>query len=220
LLPKNGSVKAVAGTLGVSRSNLIERLKGNQSRVGHTKRSGIAELLPAIRRLVDQRPTYGYPRIAARLNREGRAADETCRQRQTGASHHGQPRPGAGKAHGRSQGPPPRRQVMVNRSNLRWCSDDLEFNSSPSSSTRPTGDHCLEGSSQRRHFRLRRARQDAGGSRKAAAATRTPHAIEHLSDNGSAYTARETRLFAKALKLTPCFTPVEIRRRTECPRHS
>ena len=39
-------------------------------------------------------------------------------------------------------------------------------------------------------------------------ATRVPHAIEHLSDNGSAYTARDTRLFAQALNLTPCFTPV------------
>lgn len=39
-------------------------------------------------------------------------------------------------------------------------------------------------------------------------ATRTPHAIEHLSDNGSAYAARETRLFAQTLNLTPCFTPV------------
>ena|GEM_PF-906092 len=43
---------------------------------------------------------------------------------------------------------------------------------------------------------------------KRFAATRAPHAIEHLSDNGSAYTARDTRLFAQALNLTPCFTPV------------
>jgi putative transposase len=39
-------------------------------------------------------------------------------------------------------------------------------------------------------------------------ATRAPQPIEHLSDNGSAYTARDTRLFAQALNLTPCFTPV------------
>lgn len=35
-----------------------------------------------------------------------------------------------------------------------------------------------------------------------------PHPIEHLSDNGSAYTARKTREFAAALNLIPCFTPV------------
>lgn len=38
--------------------------------------------------------------------------------------------------------------------------------------------------------------------------TNAPHAIEHLSDNGSAYTAKETRLFAQAFNLIPCFTLV------------
>lgn len=37
---------------------------------------GDAELLPAICRLVDARPTYGYRRIAALLNRQRRAADQ------------------------------------------------------------------------------------------------------------------------------------------------
>jgi putative transposase len=39
-------------------------------------------------------------------------------------------------------------------------------------------------------------------------ATSALHTIEHLSDNGSAYTARETRLFAQAPNLIPCFKPV------------
>ncbi len=38
--------------------------------------------------------------------------------------------------------------------------------------------------------------------------TRAPHATEHLSDNGSEYTARETRLFAQVLNVIPCFTRV------------
>src|SRR5690606_9668083 len=38
---------------------------------------------------------------------------------------------------------------------------------------------------------------------------RTPHPIEHLSDNGSPYTAKETLDFATALNLVPCFTPVK-----------
>ena len=37
--------------------------------------------------------------------------------------------------------------------------------------------------------------------------TRAPHLVEHLSDNGSPYTAKETRDFATALNLVPCFTP-------------
>ncbi len=39
-------------------------------------------------------------------------------------------------------------------------------------------------------------------------ADRAPHPDEHLSDNGSCYTAKDTRDFAVALGLVPCFTPV------------
>jgi transposase InsO family protein len=41
------------------------------------------------------------------------------------------------------------------------------------------------------------------------AALRSPHPLEWLTDNGSAYTAKETRDFATALNLVPCFTPVQ-----------
>jgi putative transposase len=37
---------------------------------------------------------------------------------------------------------------------------------------------------------------------------RAPHPVEWLSDNGSIYTARETRVFASQLNLVPCFTPI------------
>lgn len=37
---------------------------------------------------------------------------------------------------------------------------------------------------------------------------RAPHPVEWLRDNGSCYTARETRFFAEQLNLLPCFTPV------------
>jgi len=37
---------------------------------------------------------------------------------------------------------------------------------------------------------------------------RAESAVEMLSNNGSAYTARDTRVFARQLGLKPCFTPV------------
>jgi len=37
----------------------------------------------------------------------------------------------------------------------------------------------------------------------------TPHPVEMLSDNGSCYIARETRIFARQLGLRPCYTPVK-----------
>ncbi len=57
-------MKAVAEALHVSRSNLSERLKGKSKPRGPYLKADDAELLPAIRKLVDARPTYGYRRIA------------------------------------------------------------------------------------------------------------------------------------------------------------
>jgi len=68
-------MKTVPDVLGVSRSDLVERLKGKSKPRGPYLKADDAELLPAIRRLVDARPTYGYRRIAALLNRQRRAAD-------------------------------------------------------------------------------------------------------------------------------------------------
>ena len=64
-------MKAVAETLGVSRSNLIERLaRGAKPRRRYQKAQDAA-VLPLVRRLVDARPTYGYRRITALLLSEG-----------------------------------------------------------------------------------------------------------------------------------------------------
>ena len=38
---------------------------------------------------------------------------------------------------------------------------------------------------------------------------RAPEQVEVLSDNGSAYTAKDTRIFARQLGLKSCFTPVK-----------
>jgi putative transposase len=67
-------VKTVAVTLEVARSNLIERQKAVRPRRGSQNRAGDVELIADIRRLVDQRPSYGYRRIAALLKRERRSA--------------------------------------------------------------------------------------------------------------------------------------------------
>ena len=58
-------MKTLSTTLGVARSNVIERRDGNRSRRGPQERPGDVELAGAIRTLVDVRPTYGYRRIAA-----------------------------------------------------------------------------------------------------------------------------------------------------------
>jgi 2-keto-4-pentenoate hydratase/2-oxohepta-3-ene-1,7-dioic acid hydratase in catechol pathway len=54
-------------TLGLSRSNIAERVKGVRPKRGSQTRDGDLELAADIRRLVDARPSYGYRRIAALL---------------------------------------------------------------------------------------------------------------------------------------------------------
>lgn len=67
-------MKAIADTLGVARSNLVEQMAGTSKRRGRYDRQGDVELLAAIRQLTDARPTYGYRRITALLNRARRAS--------------------------------------------------------------------------------------------------------------------------------------------------
>ena len=66
-------MKTISATLGVARSNLIERRDGKRAQRGPQQRPGDVELAGAIRVLVDARPTYGYRRIAALLKRQRRA---------------------------------------------------------------------------------------------------------------------------------------------------
>ena len=67
-------MKAVADTLAVARSNLIERVSRRaKSRRPYRKAGDLRELLALIRRLVDERPTYGYRRIRRLINRQRKA---------------------------------------------------------------------------------------------------------------------------------------------------
>ena len=63
-------MKAVADTLGVSRSNLHDKVHRASKARGSYRKPEDENLLPLVRRLVDERPTYGYRRITALANRE------------------------------------------------------------------------------------------------------------------------------------------------------
>jgi putative transposase len=66
-------VKAVAETLKVSRSNLAIRQNGGGKERKAYGKADDAVLLPAVRAIVDERPTYGYRRVGALLNRARRS---------------------------------------------------------------------------------------------------------------------------------------------------
>ncbi len=121
-------MKTVADTLGVSRSNLIDRLEHRTEARGPYRKTEDAALLPLIRAVVDERLTYGYRRVTALVNRQLR--------------QHGKPTVNAKRVlrimrrHAltleRHTGLPSSRthdgKIIVLASNLRWCSDHLELN--------------------------------------------------------------------------------------------
>ncbi|HEX2219948.1 MAG TPA: IS3 family transposase [Gemmatimonadales bacterium] len=210
-------MKAVAETLGVSRSNLHDRLSGRTKPRRRYHKAQDAAVLPLITALVAARPTYGYRRITAILNRQLRA------QGLAPVNHKRVYRimQANNLLLARSHTERPARihdgKVIVVRSNLRWCSDGFEFT-------------CWNGEVVRGAFVIDahdreiiawRAVVNAGISASdvrdmmlEAVETRfgrhrAPHPVEVLSDNGSPDTARDTRIFASQLGLRPCFTPVK-----------
>ena len=120
-------MKAVADTLAVARSNLIEHVSRRAKWRRPYRKAGDDELFALIRRLVDERPTYGYRRIRRLINRQRKAngkppvngkrvlrimqANKLTLERHTGR------RPG--RTHDGV--------VIALRSNIRWCSDHFEL---------------------------------------------------------------------------------------------
>ena len=209
-------MKTIAAALGVARSNLNERLRGNLQPRPKPHLAKDVAAVHRIRKLVAERPTYGYRRITALLNRA--LAEENkprinhkrvyriMKQHGLLLARYTAERPG--RVHDG--------KVIVMRSNLRWCSDGLEFT-------------CWNGEVVRMAFAIDAHDREiiawravAGGGisgdmvrdmmleavETRFGALRAPHAIEWLSDNGSPYTAKPTRTFAQAINLVPCFTPV------------
>lgn len=209
-------MKAVTDTLGVARSNVVERVKAARPKRGPQVREGDLELAADIRRLADERPTYGYRRIAALLRRERRSAGEPAvnakrvyrlmKKNALLLARH------SGRRHARLH----EGEVATLRSNIRWCSDALEFS-------------CWNGEVVRVAFALDCHDREAIGWTATTAGIsgemirdmmiecvearfgtpRAPERTQWLTDNGSAYAATKTIDMALALNLEPCFTPVE-----------
>jgi putative transposase len=173
------------------------------------------EVLEQLRTLASQRPTYGYRRLWALLNRQrrrGRLLPINAKRvyRLAKANH---------LLLQRHTGSPPIRVhdgvIAVQRSDQRYCSDGLEI-------------ACGNGERVRVAFSLdccdrqviAFAATTAGISgelvrdvmvetmcKRFGEVPGLPSPAEWLSDNGSGYIARETRGFAQDIGLVPCRTP-------------
>ena len=87
------AMKAVADTLVAARSKLIELVAGPPKPRGSYRKAGDEPLLAPIHRLVDERPTYGYRRIARLwFSSDCRIDDWPNRRRNSGRSTGGRGR--------------------------------------------------------------------------------------------------------------------------------
>jgi transposase InsO family protein len=210
-------VKAVADTIGVARSNLVDWLRRpERPRRGSYCRAGDDELLAEIRAVTDARPTYGYRRVAALLNRARRSAGEPPVNRKRVFRLMGRAslllQPCTGRRVGRAHDG----TVVAPASNRRWASDGFEIS-------------CWNGEAVRVAFAIDThdrevmswiATAGAGISgemvrdmmldcvERRFGGLRAPSPVQWLADNGSPYTAGATVDFATALNLVACFTPV------------
>jgi putative transposase len=205
----------IASTLGVARSNLVERQARTSKPCGCYHKAEDSRLLPLIRQLVDERPSYGYRRITALLNRrlQGQELPRVNAKRVLRIlQNHGLT---LQRHTGRQVGRTHDGVVIALTSNIRWCSDHFEFT-------------CRNGEIVRILFAIDACDREiiAWSATTAGIAgemvqdlmvacverrfgsLKTPYLVEWLSDNGSAYIARETRDTATALGLRLCFTPV------------
>ena len=188
----------IADALKVSRPHLSKSINHIGAKRGRYTKAHDDELLKRIRAIVDDRPSYGYRRTHAMLNRQDgfpRVNHKRVYRVMKAAGLlliRGRPRverPHNGK-------------VITLRSNLRWCTDMFEV-------------RCWSGEKVHVAFVLdccdrevishvaRPYHLDGCDVRDLMAQAietrfdnvKVPHPIEWLSDNGPAYTANETRAF-------------------------
>jgi transposase InsO family protein len=201
-------VTRIADALGVSRPHLANNAP--PKRRGPYTMHDDDELVTRIKALVDERPTYGYRRVTALLNRdEERPRVNHKRVYRVMRREHLLLARYTGKLHRPHEG-----KVITLASNLRWCSDSFEI-------------RCWSGERVHVAFALDCCDREAiswvastehlvGENIRDLMATAiearfggtsTPRPIEWLSDNGPPYTATETRAFGSAAGLLVCTTP-------------
>lgn len=217
-------MKVIVRALGVSRSNLLEQRRKARQQTESTPTPPVAEatvaretgqnavLLSRILELVGERPSYGYRRVTALLNRErservnpkriyrimkrNKLLLERCTGNGRGRKHDG--------------------VIITLKPNLRWCSDSFEIRCwsgervhvafvLDSCDREVTGFVAQPGPLCGEH--VRDMMVQAIEHRFGVGTRRLPSTIEWLSDNGSIFTSDETRAFGAEIGFEMCTTP-------------
>ena len=209
-------MKTIAQTLEVSRSNLLARVKGQTKPRRRYHKAQDAALVPLVRDLIGRRPTYGYRRITAVLNRVLRKNNAPLVNHKRVYRIMKAHQLLLARRYTERWDLPHDGKVITMRSNLRWCSDGFEFtcwngeviraafiidaHDREIVSWKPVVNAGISGSDIRDIM--------LEGVEKRFGSLRAPETIEMLTDNGAPYIAKDTITFARQLNLKSCFTPV------------
>ncbi|CAI8981306.1 IS2 element protein [Pseudomonas zeae] len=210
-------MKLVSECLGVARSQLTVRIKQSVSpKVRRSRPVNDAELVVEIQQQVSELPSYGYRRAWGLLRRaretKSLPAINVKRVYRVMRDHNlllerRLKQPGVPRRH---EG-----RIAVQTSDTRWCSDGFEFRCEDGAKLSVTValDCCDRkaigwvasptgySSDDVRDLMLESVEKRFGDQLPT-----TP--MQWLSDNGSAYTAEQTRLFVRQIGLQPVTTPV------------
>lgn len=219
LVAKGRGIAQVSRAMSVSRAQLSLRVKRSadwQDRRCHRRNDVVdAEILSDILDIISDMPSYGYRRVWGILRKRRRAEGlppvNAKRLYRIMSEHnllllHDKPERPKREHKGK---------IAVAESDIRWCSDGFEFGCDNGEKLRVTFalDCCDReaidwaastggyDSSTVQDVMLRTVEKRFGD--------RLPdRPVQWLTDNGSAYTAHETRRFARELNLEPCTTAV------------
>lgn len=168
-----------------------------------------AEVTGLIEAVMRERPTYGYKRVTAMLNRRyGRRFNKKRIYRLMRKSGLLLPRPAASRSEHHGTG-----RVMVAHANTRWASDCFEIHCWNDEKVYVTfAIDCCD----REIIHFIAASEDIKAEvvqalmfrcvDKRFNAPRAPRQLEWLTDRGSIYKSKETQQVARDLNLKPCFT--------------
>lgn len=205
-------MSVISRSLEVSRSNLYAQCHAS-AKGSRPSPKDDRWLLPMIRTLVDQRPTYGYRRITAMLR------NTLLQQHRPAVNHKRVYR--IMKCHGlllQRHAPRPQKthdgKVATLRSNLRWCSDVFGvqcFNGEQLQVAFVLDSHDREviswvTSSRGIDGGLIRDLMTESVEQRFGQVRKLPHRIQWLSDNGPCYVAKKTVLYGRSLGFEICTT--------------
>lgn len=207
-------MKAVTDTLDISRSYQYEKKKEAMRIRRHYKKPDDEKYVCFIRKICDERPTYGYRRITAILNRQLRGKGEPVVNHKRiyrlmkihnllFQKHTGRPaRLHEGK-------------IITLRSNMRWCSDVFEITCWNRERIRVA--FCMDCADREVLSYIATTGGITGHLIRDLMAEaieyrfgivdEVPEPIQWLSDNAPGYIAYETRSFAHMMGLEVCTTP-------------